>query len=228
MAYYNILDFDINTKFNINFQLNGNEYDFNTKIINKTSDFIILEPIKMKEVLLDFSKIKLLVNLISFRKGDKPVIWRGCQLELTKFKGKIGYKVNVFTLGEEINRRRNFRIPIDMEGSLIADGNYFNIIYLKDISLTGIGFESNMFIDKNKKYRIIFKDELLGYSFDLGIKIIREKLIENNIYFYGCQFTKNNESFQKYISEKQVRKCKKIKNNVFSYDELNTVINIKT
>lgn len=132
-----------------------------------------------------------------------PIMWENVVIKFIKYNGVAYHKITQKQEGKEVNRRRNFRLPINerCEFTIGFDRNTCKGI-LKNISVVGFGFLSDKEIPLLSTVHIICQTE--NNTLDLYGKTIREEKVPNNKgYIYGCSLVKTNINLDKYIAQKQ-------------------------
>lgn len=189
----------------IELSLNGQKYEFPSKLLKKDGQHIFIEPIRINGKVLSFNSAEnVTVSLIMVRDGKSPMVWKGLGITTVYEKEGTSYKVIASGEGYEVNRRGAFRLFIGMSGVAQLGINKKAVdVIIKDVSETGFSFVSSEDMENviNMPVRLVFSDFNQNYSL-MGI-IVRKVVINEAKVLYGCQLSVNNANLEHYINQKQ-------------------------
>lgn len=208
MGTLSLDDLEINQSLVINFLLEGKTFEFETIIKNKNKSQTYLEPIRIEDKILGLNNPNIKINLILNRENNKPVVWERCNLVTIRDKDLNSfYKVEGSLKGREINRRKDFRVFIGLQGEVLLGANRsVQTGTIKDLSSSGFSVIFDKLEIKAKVgdlARITFDDKELNYHIVLMGKIVREEELEDGRIIYGCVFIKYYSTIGEYLNLKQ-------------------------
>ena len=196
----------------ISFTIKNKSFKFPTKVKEVNGQVIVVDPIKIKGKYLNLTTTKIKISLYIDRKNARPIIFPNCNVKMTK-KGAISYEFYPKTPFKEVNRRNGVRIPISTSGdALIGANNKSRPIYVKDVSIEGIG----ILVDNNQlnylkdimtlmdsPVRISFNDNLINYRLILEGEVSRICPVGNDKTLLGIRFSRTYLRLGQYISIRQ-------------------------
>ena len=205
VSIYDIAN-DETSQFSLNFSFHEKEYSFNTKLIRFPDSYqIFFSPIILQNKILNFAHLEgVSVELVCIRENQKPIVWRDVKLELAKDRKPPVYQLKSDSYGVEFNRRGSFRLFLGINGDAQIGLHTSPIpVVIKDISASGVSFVTNEEREETEVH-IIFKDKDLNANFNIHANVVRVSQTENGRYVYGCHFSEEQQSVEKYIQKKQL------------------------
>ena len=200
-----LFEIPIDNKLIIELTINGQRYEFPSKVIKKGKQDIYAEPIRINGKVLNFSTSeRISVSLIMVRDGKSPMVWKGVAINSAYEKEGTFYRITAGGEGFEVNRRGAFRLFVGISGVAQMGINKKAVdVIVKDVSESGFSFVSTEDIDNviNMPVRLVFNDFNQPYSL-MGI-IVRKVVIAEAKILYGCQLSVNNTNLEHYINQKQ-------------------------
>ena len=200
-----LFEIPIDNKLIIELTINGQRYEFPSKVIKKGKQDIYAEPIRINGKVLNFSTSESIsVSLIMVRDGKSPMVWKGVAINSAYEKEGTFYRITAGGEGFEVNRRGAFRLFVGISGVAQMGINKKAVdVIVKDVSESGFSFVSTEDIDNviNMPVRLVFNDFNQPYSL-MGI-IVRKVVIAEAKILYGCQLSVNNTNLEHYINQKQ-------------------------
>lgn len=158
---------------------------------------LVLYPVMYEGKAVSFKNNQNAVNLVLNQNEGKPLIWKNVAVSNASMNGKQYVLVRSLDEGQEYNRRRTYRLPLDIKGSILGIGD----VIIHDISNTGIAF----YLDKGKKCDI-------GQTVSIGFSVRNKNYIvsatitriveEEKRYLYGCTMM-SNPVIEGFINEEQ-------------------------
>ena len=97
---------------------------------------LVLYPVVFDGKVISFKNNKEPVNLIVRQPEGKPLIWKNVAIDNAVISQKSYVLVRSLEDAQEYNRRRNFRLDLDIRGTILGMGE----VVIHDISNSGIGF----------------------------------------------------------------------------------------
>ena len=190
----------------IELSMNGQKYEFPSKVIRKASQNILIEPVRINGKVLSFNSSNggVTVSIFMIRDGKPPVLWKGVAVNSVREEDGTFYKITANGEGFEVNRRGAFRLFIGISGVAQLGTNRKAVdVIVKDVSENGFAFVGYEDMDDviNKPVRLVFTDFNQNYSL-MGI-IVRKVVIGEKRIIYGCKLGVRNVNLEQYISQKQ-------------------------
>lgn len=158
---------------------------------------LVLYPVMYEGKAVSYKNNQNAVNLVLKQNEGKPLIWKNVAVSNAAMNGKQYVLVRSLDEGQEYNRRRTYRLPLDIKGSVLGIGD----VIIHDISNTGIAF----YLDKGKKcdigqtVSIGFSARNKNYVVSATIARIVE---EEKRCLYGCTMM-SNPVIDGFINEEQ-------------------------
>ena len=184
--------------------VNKQHLEFNSIVIAKTGNYILIEPVRVEGKVVNFEIGNILIDMLLVRSNKKPIIWKRVLLKNTIYKNKTYYKVVPTGDGFEINRRNAFRMYIEVKGVAQVGSNSVPIdVIVNDVSENGFSFVSKVNIEKPLKstVRLVFVD--INKSINLNGLLIRKEKKEQSKYLYGCALNIKNQILNRYLNDKK-------------------------
>jgi len=184
--------------------VNKQHLEFNSIVIAKTGNYILIEPVRVEGKVVNFEIGNILIDMLLVRSNKKPIIWKRVLLKNTIYKNKTYYKVVPTGDGFEINRRNAFRMYIEVKGVAQVGSNSVPIdVIVNDVSENGFSFVSKVNIEKPLKstVRLVFVD--MNKSINLNGILIRKEKKDQSKYLYGCALNIKNQILNRYLNDKK-------------------------
>ena len=169
--------------------VNKQHLEFNSIVIAKTGNYILIEPVRVEGKVVNFEIGNILIDMLLVRSNKKPIIWKRVLLKNTIYKNKTYYKVVPTGDGFEINRRNAFRMYIEVKGVAQVGSNSVPIdVIVNDVSENGFSFVSKVNIEKPLKstVRLVFVD--MNKSINLNGILIRKEKKDQSKYEFSLPF----------------------------------------
>ncbi|MBQ6814681.1 MAG: PilZ domain-containing protein [Lachnospiraceae bacterium] len=159
---------------------------------------LVLYPVIVDGKSLSFKNNSNVVNLIYIQQDGKPLIWKNIAISNALLNGKPYVLVRSLEDSREYNRRHNYRLPLDIKGSILGYGD----IIIHDISNGGIAF----YMDKMGKGFSIGQKVNLGFSarnnnYTISATVARIVESEHRV-LYGCTMM-STPLIDQFITEEQ-------------------------
>lgn len=189
----------------IELSMNGQKYEFPSKVIRKVNQGVLVEPIRINGKILSFNSSGggITVSIYMIRDGKPPMLWKGVAVNSIREEEGTLYKISANGEGFEVNRRGAFRLFIGISGVAQLGTNRKAVdVIVKDVSESGFSFVGTEDMDNviNMPVRLVFADFNQNYSL-MGI-IVRKVVIGENKIVYGCRLGVRNANLEQYISQK--------------------------
>lgn len=111
--------------------------------------------------------------------------------------------------GKQLNRRENFRVPIDLSVTMTdLTGTKYNV-KIVNLSMQGVGFTSKNVISKNGIYHFALIENEQMISMMITIVRSHSNFSNLNEYMYGARIIRSDESLGKLILNKQLEEIRK-------------------
>ncbi len=107
---------------------------------------LVLNPVVFDGKTISFKNNHECVNLIVRQPEGKPLIWKNVAIDNAIISNKPYVLVRSLEDAQEYNRRRNFRLELDIRGTVLGLGD----VIIHDISNSGIGF----YLDQGKSCKM--------------------------------------------------------------------------
>ena len=190
----------------IELSMNGQKYEFPSKVIRKVNQSVLVEPIRINGKILSFNSSGggITVSVYMIRDSKPPMLWKGVAVNSIREDNGTFYKITANGEGFEVNRRGAFRLFIGISGVAQLGTNRKAVdVIVKDVSESGFSFVGMEDMDNviNMPVRLVFADFNQNYSL-MGI-IVRKVVIGENKIVYGCRLGVRNANLEQYISQKQ-------------------------
>lgn len=177
--------------------------------------FIVLNPIRREDLLINFVSDYVASHLIAIVEGDKPFIWRNVSIVNLRLP-KYGSVHILMTSREAVpyNRRQHYRVTLDCDGVVkirTAERETILNVFVKDISEAGIGFsmKGRQGLDKGSGCIVEFRDPGSGQEIRADVVIIRVQELENERVMMGCKIRQRSAVIAKFINKKQKERMKR-------------------
>lgn len=206
---------DLKPKQNISLlvQANGNSLTFESKIQESypEKNMIITDPVISNGRPVSFRGEKVIVNILVFPTGEKPVLFKNVASKLFKKKnGEFCYCFATLSEGVFYNRRENFRCYVGVGSSMQCRLNSIaQPVLIRDISSTGFALicDSDIKLEQGQLVHTVLNDQPKTngsrYSFHLYGFVARVQELENGKLLYGCRLNNSVPGLDKYIMEKE-------------------------
>ena len=174
----------------IELSMNGQKYEFPSKVIRKVNQGVLVEPIRINGKILSFNSSGggIMVSVYMIRDSKPPMLWKGVAVNSIREEEGTLYKISANGEGFEVNRRGAFRLFIGISGVAQLGTNRKAVdVIVKDVSESGFSFVGTEDMDNviNMPVRLVFADFNQNYSL-MGI-IVRKVVIGENKIVYGCR-----------------------------------------
>lgn len=162
---------------------------------------LVLNPVMHDGRAISFANNKHTVNLIYIKHEEKPLIWTNVGIANANIGGKPYVLVHSEKDSREYNRRRNFRLPLDLQGNIRDYGE----VIIHDISNSGISF----YLDKGGRQCKVGQTVTIGFStrgnnFTLNVTVVRI-VEEEHRFLYGCSMMSTPAVDAFIIEEQRIR-----------------------
>lgn len=187
-------------------------HEFSSHVVDKKSDFILVEPIRIENKILSFSSSSIPVNLILNREGKQPVAWKQVAVDVVLYKKNTVYKVSQTIDGAEVNRRSSYRLYIGVNGVVQVGGHHKAVnVIVKDISESGFSFVCDEeFADSDRAMvHLVFEDDERHISIN-GL-VVRKIILETGRVLYGCLINLKTPLIAQYVNLKQREQIAKMR-----------------
>lgn len=191
----------------------GRDYiEFNTRVINKSGEFVLVDLITNEEgKVIGFTSDKITLDVSWVEEEEKPpYMWRNVRIANVKKGGKAYHILAQTADGRKENRRGAYRLYLGAESALDVPGQAKNVrVILKDISSTGFAFvyAEELAIGMMCRVHVSIDNTRIG----LTGNIVRKQVLDNGNIVYGCHMDKFSKELEKFIAQKQ----REIINNKF-------------
>lgn len=142
---------------------------------------LVLYPVLYDGKTLSFKDNHNIVNIVLLQSNGKPLIWKNVTVSNAVVNGNPYVLVRSLDDSMEYNRRRNYRLDLDMQGNILGVGE----VIIHDISNGGISF----YLDKHRSCQV-------GQTVNIGFSsrgdnytvkaTIRRIVEEEERCLYGC------------------------------------------
>lgn len=185
---------------NLSVQVEDKVIRFYSKVMVRLTDSILVDVIKEKEKSMGFGGHNVQVVYV-LENGDKPIVWVQAKVKLVKYKNVTYHQILAESEGRPFSRQDNVKLPVGIKGT--ATGKDFSgEVTIRDISVHGISFVSDVMLTGNTPIRIRFND--LNRNFNLAVGVCWFTSESNTSrYVYGCMILSKNVNIEAYINEKQ-------------------------
>lgn len=209
-----IADVELGTTVKLNVAIDGNFFEFDTTIRLHHKKSVFLDPIRKGNKLLNLQGENVSVSIMLIKDEGKPLLWQQVEVECVRYKQQIFYSVSAELVGEEHNRRGDYRLFIGEEMPVkVGSEQRERMVVLKDISNSGFAFVSTEELKEPEglfvymAYVSRLNEEIC--ELDLFGKIVRTMNLDDGRFLYGCVLVKKNELIGHYINQKQMEQMAK-------------------
>lgn len=202
-------DLETGTEVRLNLLIDNQRFDFDTVIQHKNRRDVFLEPIRKGEKLLNVQGDNIALDIMYMRPEGKPILWKNMKLECVRYKREIYYCAKSDQVGEEYNRRGEFRLYVGEEfPAMNGTERRAHHVILKDLSSSGFAFISEYELKDvgHALIRIKYIGELKEKVCEIALlgRIVRTMELEDGRILYGCALVKKNDAIGHYIYRKQM------------------------
>ncbi len=205
-----ISDFTTGQQVKLDIRANKTKGSFDAVVALTYKNILLLEPIVLDGKLVGFpagytASLTVIVK-------DVCYVWDNIQVQAVSFKGRHFHAIELNGEAITINRRNNFRVPINEEMNVVyftESGPKPHRAIVKDISETGFAFISAEEFDIGRMVRlnILLPDKT---PLALSAKIVRnQKMPRGADMLYGCRFSDKNPKLSNFLMQLQREKQKK-------------------
>ena len=162
---------------------------------------MVLEPLRMKGKLVNLEVPGMRYDVIDVI-NKEAMCWRGVKLNTTTLSGTD--KVIVIycaAQGIHVERRRSERLPVGVEGDIIALGKTLRRVFVRDISIGGVGITmpkgstlqkgSEFQLEWEEKFRVKGVEKKHYMSFP--VKVARVTSLDASRNVVGCRIMQYNQ-----------------------------------
>ena len=158
---------------------------------------LVLNPVIFDGKSISFKNNRECVNLIVRQSEGKPLIWKNVAVDNAVISNKPYVLVRSLDDAQEYNRRRNFRLELDIRGSVLGLGD----VVIHDLSNSGIGF----YLDHGKTCKM-GETVHIGFSVrdkNYGVAATVVRIVEGERRtLYGCSMM-STPAIDSFINEEQ-------------------------
>lgn len=195
---------------------NGKFMNFQSNVVEKHSNSILINTIKVNDQMVGFSDI-CQINFL-YKIDGQLYLWENVDVKLVKYKDIIYHKIDFAGDGKPYNRRESFRMYIGEDMPLYVNTSSGPVaiqVLVKDISETGVAVITKEEFDVERTVRLKLKD--YNNTLSLSAVIVRKEFLDHlNSFLYGCKFIEKNSRLSKYIAKKQGEQLRKKLSNFSS------------
>lgn len=158
---------------------------------------IVLFPVTYEDKVVSFKDNHNTINLVLYHSDSKPLIWKNVSVSHAVMNGRSFVLVRCLEESSEYNRRRNYRLPLDIKGNILGSGE----IIIHDISNGGISFYMDQYgsCSIGQTVNIGFSARNCNYAVSATVvRIVKEE----SRCLYGCTM-KSTPVLDQFISEEQ-------------------------
>lgn len=158
---------------------------------------IVLFPVTYEGKIVSFKDNHNIVNLVLYQADGKPSIWKNVSVSHAMMNGRAFVLVRSLEESSEYNRRRNYRLPLDIKGNVLGSGE----VIVHDISNGGISFYMDQYgsCTVGQTVNIGFSARNCNYAVSATVVRVVE---EEGRCLYGCTM-KSTPLLDQFISEEQ-------------------------
>ncbi len=209
-----ISDVELGTVVKLSVSIGDNFFEFDTTIRMHHKKNVFFDPIRKGNKLLNLQGENIVVSIMLMKDEGKPILWKQVEVDCVRYKQQIFYSVSDDLIGEEHNRRGDYRLFIGEEmPAKVGSEQRERMVVLKDISNSGFAFISqDQLKDPEGLFVYIAYVSCLNEEIcelDLFGKVVRTMELEDGRYLYGCVLVKKNELIGHYITQKQMEQMAK-------------------
>ena len=182
--------------------MKGDESDIISVNLQKVAEnVLVLQPVEIDDKVLVLKDKDLKIDVYYEIDDSKPIVWRSVAYGMVAVKGRQCIVLSTKSNGVQFNRRLNFRLPLDVQGTLNGQK-----IIVHDLSSTGISFYLRKENRKTIGTEIAVKFIANYDEYAVQGKIVREMFVEDEErYLYGCSI-KPNTIIDTFLAEEQRRR----------------------
>lgn len=182
--------------------MKGDESNAISVTLQKVAEnVLVLQPVEIDDKVLVLKEKDLKIDVYYEVSDAKPIVWRSVAYGMVAVKGRQCIVLSTKSNGVQFNRRLNFRLPLDVQGTLNGQK-----IIVHDLSSTGISFYVRRENRKTIGMEIAIKFVANYDEYAVQGKIVREmEDVEQERFLYGCSI-KPNTIIDTFLAEEQRRR----------------------
>lgn len=192
--------------------------EFTTTVARSINGGLLANPIMENGRLINFAPKPNILYQMNFVNNEDHRLYKWNRVDIYTVKDEQGQPYHMLVSdieGHPHNRRRCYRISLDIDGSVRIGQNSITLpIAIRNISSGGVGFEckQNINCPEGTMMHLTFSDSVLHINFKLDCQLVRMHYDEDHeCFYYGCKFPKESSAINNYVQRKQQRL--RIKNN---------------
>lgn len=203
---YSILKADSSLSIKIS---RGNiDTEFTTNVIDVLDGAVVVSPILYDGKMVNFNIAGVKKQVSTFYQPiGKMVVWEEVEIKAGYYKKKsLCHVIYLRGDGKEINRRRDYRQYVGIEGRAEHFGADRVPVLVRDVSNNGIGLivdDSNGF-ENGRRMIVNFTDNNGKYRFALECKQVRFRVLNNGRTEIGCLVVNPPQAYSSYVAFKQL------------------------
>lgn len=205
---------DVGTAITLKVKRDSTVADFNTVLIAHVANCLVCEPLLHEGKIINFAIPGVTHEVQIFdNEAGKLYAWRNIEVKAGYYHKKtLCHLIYLNSLPVEINRRRNYRQYVGIEGDVFPFHKSPYKVIVKDVSNTGVGFivEDKGELGIGQEVRVVFKDCDNKFRFALKSKIVRERKLANGSTEFGCRIPEPPHSLAAYVAHKQLEERKRV------------------
>lgn len=186
--------------------IDDEKLEFTSEVKFVLNDTLLIDPITDgEERTIGFKNHEVMV--ICVPNDEKAYMWPDVTVKLVKYNDQVYHQLSCESEGGPINRRRNYRQYVGIEGMVNDLVSSFNVV-VKDVSVSGCSFVSAEDFPVGGNVIVSFTDN--STNFMIRCKIVRMyEVKEIGKRVYGCEANAPMRKLEKYIIEKQRKDMQK-------------------
>lgn len=198
----NISEIPLEAKVSLEVEKGDESNVISVNIQKVAENVLVLLPVEIDGKVLVLRDKDLKIDVYYEVDNSKPIVWRNVAYGMVAVKGRQCIVLSTKSNGVQYNRRLNFRLSLDVQGTLKGQK-----IIVHDLSSTGISFyvrkENRKTIGTEVNIKFVANyDEMAVQG-----QIVRE-MEEEERYLYGCSI-KPNTVIDTFLAEEQRRRLMK-------------------
>jgi len=193
------------------------ETEFATSVVDKFDNAVVTEPVLYEGKMVNFNISGINKQISIFHEPvGKMVVWKEIEIKAGYYKKKkLCHIIYINGEGKEVNRRKDYRQYVGIEGKAEHFGSEKANVVIRDVSNNGIGLivDDTKGFENGRRMIVYFTDDNGKYRFSLECKQVRMRPLTNGRCEVGCIVVNPPQAFSQYVAYKQLAERKRILGN---------------
>lgn len=184
------------------------ETEFTASVIDVLDNAVVVSPILYDGKMVNFNIAGVNKKISMFHEPiGKIIVWEDIDIKAGYYKKKsLCHVIYIRGEGKEINRRRDYRQYVGIEGRAEHFGAERTNVLIRDVSNNGIGLivDDSTGFEDGRRMMVNFTDNNGKYRFSLECKQVRQRVLNNGRTEIGCLVVNPPQAYSSYVAFKQL------------------------